>query len=134
MSNCAGNWESRRFDDEADPTAPPIEEGYIIVIEPHTGSNDIRGRRRKGSENDDISPGGRCTSGHNGRDLVRFIIREAATGREIIYRGFVEGDRIVEGFWRRKSGPPDPGDSGTWEASKDATNLDKTEARQQYAE
>lgn len=130
MSNCAGSWLSKRFDDESSTPDKPIEEDYTIIIDPHPGNIDITGRRTKGAQTDSILPGGKCKAGHNSRDIVTFTIREASN-RTIAYRGFVVGDKIAEGYWRRVGGPPEGGDSGTWEASKESKRDDKDSNRQE---
>jgi hypothetical protein len=115
MANeCSGAWKSKltkRKDKNGEVKPPvPIDDG-VITIDPHAGGS-FTGHRDKAGD-----PKPSQALHHTSCQGGNISLQRTGAGEVCHYTGTVNGTKIT-GTYFMTSGPPDPGDSGTWEATQ----------------
>ncbi|MDQ1637975.1 MAG: hypothetical protein QOF62_1314 [Pyrinomonadaceae bacterium] len=118
MANeCSGAWKSKltKLRNKNGPVTPePIVDG-VITIDTHAGSS-FTGHRDKAGD-PKPSQALHHTSCQSGAGTTAISFLRTGTGEIYHYHG-VLGNNEIKGIYFVTNGPPDPGDSGTWEASQ----------------
>ena len=116
MNECTGDWNTTARLDKS-PNAAHLT--GVVTVNDHTGTNITGEFKPQGGQPAQLA-NGKCHPLPNQRRALSFQV--VVNGETLAFRGIIDTvnspDTVLCGTFVIVDGPPDPGDTGTWEATK----------------